>query len=133
MSDKQSNYQSTSISNDYHFPTKSFSQWWFMSHFRSWHLIISTFFWQLKATQFRVSLKRGTLKCQKLPTLWNWTSVRLVSCWGISPKRLFRERSKDSSSVRFPNDDGIWLIKLFPDKLSTISALRFPMLFGISP
>ena len=78
---------------------------------KSWYLIIFTFLWQLKATQSKVSLKRWTLKCPNYPPCeigsinWFWErfkysrNVRLVSCWGILPKRRFRERSKDSSAI----------------------------------
>lgn len=38
---------------------------------------------------------------------------------GITPYNLFRERSNDSSLLRFPKDDGIWPVRALCDMLRT--------------
>ena len=71
------------------------------------------------------------------PGNWLWErfkyarNVRLASCWGILPERLFLEKSNDSSWLRFPRDDGMVPVKLLLDKLSIIKDCNLPMLLGI--
>ena len=45
-----------------------------------------------------------SLFCERFKTAKN---VKLVNCIGMEPLSIFEERSKDSSSNKFPNDDGI--------------------------
>ena len=57
-------------------------------------------------------------------------NVRSVSCKGISPVRLFEERSKDSSADNFANDDGIWPVRLLWERLSNRRIVTLASTFG---
>ena len=60
-------------------------------------------------------------------------NVKLVNCIGISPVSIFEERSKDSSTDKFANDDGICPFSLLWEKLSTQRNFNVPSTFGIFP
>lgn len=52
-------------------------------------------------------------------------NFRLANCIGISPISLFEEKSKGSSSDRFPNNDGMPLVSLLWKMLRHLSELSY--------
>ena len=111
MFDNQSNYQSTSISYHYHFQPSPSPNDDSCLISKVGISLFSHFSNNWKPHNPKFPSKDELWNVQNCPPCeigsinWFWErfkysrNVRLVSCWGILPKRRFQERSKDSSAI----------------------------------